>query len=199
MKYRMMGLSSNFGNMFSVAVAVLFLPFLPMLAIQILLNNFIYDFSQITIPTDNVDEEYIRKPRKWDMKFIKKFMYFFGPISSLFDIVTFITLYHFFNASPALFQTGWFIESLATQTLVIHFIRTRKIPFIESRPSMPLLLSSVLCVAVGWIIPFTSIGKYFGMVPIPLTILFVICGIILTYFIVVEAAKRIFYRVYPEY
>jgi P-type Mg2+ transporter len=198
MKYIMMGLSSNFGNMFSVAAAVLFLPFLPMLPIQILLNNFIYDFSQITIPSDNVDEEYIRKPRKWDMNFIKKFMFTFGPISSLFDIITFIALFYFFHASPALFQTGWFIESLTTQTLVIYFIRTKKIPLIQSNPSLPLFLSSLICVVIGWILPFTLVGKYFGLVSLPYNLLLVIAGIVLTYFVIVEITKRVFYRFNPD-
>ena len=134
LKYILMGLSSNFGNMFSVAVASFLLPFLPMLPLQILLNNFLYDFSQTTIPLDNVDKEMIRKPKRWDLKFIKKFMFLFGPISSLFDITTFVVMYFVFRASAPLFQTGWFLESFATQTLVIFIIRTQKIPFVQSRP-----------------------------------------------------------------
>jgi Mg2+-importing ATPase len=198
MKYIMMGLSSNFGNMFSVAAAILFLPFLPMLPIQILLNNFIYDFSQITIPSDNVDEEYIRKPRKWDMNFIKKFMFTFGPISSLFDIITFVFLFFVFHTPAALFQTGWFIESLTTQTLVIYFIRTKKIPLIQSNPSLPLFLSSLICVVIGWVLPFTAVGKYFGLVALPYNILLVIAGLVLTYFVIVEITKRIFYHYNPN-
>jgi Mg2+-importing ATPase len=131
MKYVMMGTSSNFGNMLSCALASLFLPFLPMLPIQILLNNFMYDVSELTIPTDNVDSEYSEKPKKWDISFIRKFMMCLGPISSIFDLLTFFVMLTVFNAwsNPFLFQTAWFIESLATQTLVIFVIRTRKTPF----------------------------------------------------------------------
>ena len=143
-KYIKMGASSNFGNMLSMTAASLFLPFLPMLPIQILLNNLLYDFSQIAIPTDHVDPEYLGRPRPWHVSYIKKFMLLIGPISSIFDFVTFWVLLTLFKADPALFHTGWFIESLCTQTLVIHIIRTRQIPFIESWPSPFLLISSVL-------------------------------------------------------
>ncbi|MCX6706590.1 MAG: cation transporting ATPase C-terminal domain-containing protein, partial [Candidatus Woesearchaeota archaeon] len=186
--------SSNFGNMFSVAVAVLFLPFLPMLPVQILLNNFIYDFSQITIPTDNVDREFKQKPKRWNMKFIKEFMFVFGPISSMFDIITFFILFVVFKVSPAMFQTGWFIESLATQTLVIHVIRTKRIPFLQSSPSPQLLISSIICVAFGWVLPYTKIGGFFGFSPLPSYILFSIVGVVAVYLITVEIAKRLFYK-----
>jgi Mg2+-importing ATPase len=136
MKYIMMGISSNFGNMCSVLAAVIFLPFLPMLPIQILLNNLIYDLSQITIPTDNVDEEYIQKPKKWNIKFIRKFMFVFGSLSSLFDFFTFYILWKFAQSSPHIFQTGWFLESLTTQTLVIYIIRTKKIHFMQIMQSL---------------------------------------------------------------
>jgi P-type Mg2+ transporter len=189
-----MGISSNFGNMFSAAGAVVLLPFLPMLPLQILLNNFIYDFSQITIPSDNVDRDWIDKPKRWDLKFIKKFMLVFGPISSLFDFITFFVLFFIFHASAGMFQTGWFVESLATQTLIIHVIRTKKTPFIESKPSVYLLLSTIACVALGWIIPLTPIGKFFGFMPLPPVIYFAITGIVITYLVVIEIAKRIFYR-----
>ena len=194
MKYIMMGLSSNFGNMFSAAGAVIFLPFLPMLPIQILLNNFIYDFSQITIPSDNVDKDWINKPKRWNLRFIKKFMYIFGPISSLFDFITFFILFFVMHASAGVFQTGWFIESLATQTLIIHFIRTKKTPFVDSMPSIYLLISTIVCVAVGWIIPITPVGKFFGFEPLPWFMYLAIIGIVISYFIVVEIVKRIFYK-----
>jgi Mg2+-importing ATPase len=196
MKYIMMGLSSNFGNMFSVAPAVLFLPFLPMLPVQILLNNFIYDFSQITIPADNVDEEFIQKPKRWNMKFIKMFMILLGPISSVFDIITFILLFFVFKVTPAQFQTGWFIESIATQTLVIHVIRTKKIPFIQSTANWKLLLTSISCVVLAWIIPFTPIGEFFRFQPLPLHIMLAIVGLVVVYLVLVEFAKRLFYTKY---
>lgn len=193
MKYIMMGISSNFGNMFSVIGAVLYLPYLPMLPLQILLNNLLYDISQITIPTDKVDQEYIEKPRKWDMPFVQKFMIVFGLISSAFDFLTFFVLYQVFSLQEGAFQTGWFIESLATQTLIIHFIRTKKIPFIQSRASKGLTMSTILIVLIGWLIPFSPIAHIFGFVPLSKQILFVIAGIVLLYLITIEFAKRIFY------
>jgi Mg2+-importing ATPase len=196
MKYIMMGLSSNFGNMFSVAPAILFLPFLPMLPMQILLNNFIYDCAQITIPSDNVDKEFIQKPKRWNMKFIKMFMILIGPISSVFDILTFLMLFFVFKVSPGQFQTGWFMESIATQTLVIHVIRTKKIPFIKSKPSQNLFFSSVFCVAVAWIIPYTFIGEFFKFKPLPWTILLAIIGLVAVYLVLVEFGKRLFYKKY---
>ncbi len=139
-KYIKMGASSNFGNMFSVLGASIFLPFLPMLPIQVLTNNLLYDFSQTAIPTDNVDAEYLAVPRKWDIGNIFKFMVFIGPISSIFDYATFFTMLYVFDcwSNPVLFQTGWFVESLLTQTLIIHIIRTAKIPFLQSRASAAL-------------------------------------------------------------
>ena len=134
MKYLLMGTSSNFGNMFSMAAASVFLPFLPMLPTQILLNNFLYDLAQVTIPTDNVDETYLRRPQRWDMRVIRDFMLFIGPISSIFDFLTFYVLLRVFHAGESLFHTGWFVESLATQTLVLFVIRTMGNPF-RSRPS----------------------------------------------------------------
>jgi Mg2+-importing ATPase len=194
MKYIMMGLSSNFGNMFSVLGAVLFLPFLPMLPIQILLNNFMYDLSQITIPTDNVDEEYLREPKRWNMKFIRRFMFIFGPISSIFDFVTFYVMYHAFHGVPGTFQTGWFMESLATQALVIHVIRTRKLPFIESRASTPLLISTFAVVICGWILPFLPFAHLFNLSPLSFGTVAILFAIVIVYLIAVEFGKRIFYR-----
>jgi Mg2+-importing ATPase len=197
LKYIMMGISSNFGNMFSVIGAVIFLPFFPMLPIQILLNNLLYDFSQITIPSDDVDEEYTRSPKRWNIHFIKRFMYLFGPISSCFDFVTFFILYAVLHADAQTFQTGWFLESLATQTLVIHIIRTRRIPFLQSRASKWVFLSTFSCVVIGWILPYTALGRYFGFIPLPLPVLFTIASIVLVYMCIVEFAKRYFYRHNP--
>ncbi len=168
-KYIKMGASSNFGNMLSVLGASLFLPFLPMAPIQVLTNNLLYDFSQTTIPTDSVDEEYLRAPRRWDIGNLTAFMLCLGPVSSLFDYLTFATLLFVFDAwtRPALFQSGWFVESLMTQTLVIHIIRTARIPFIESRASLPLRLTTVAIVAIGATLPYTPIGAALGFVPLP--------------------------------
>ncbi len=194
LKYIMMGLSSNFGNMFSLTVAVILLPFLPMLPLQILLNNFIYDLSQITIPTDNIDKNLIEKPKRWNMKFIKRFMVYLGPISSIFDLVTFGMLFFVLKVPEAAFQTGWFLESLATQTLVIHIIRTKKTPFIQSRASKYLLISSICAVAFGWILPYTSLGEFFKFVRLPVSTLLILAGIVIVYLVCVEIGKRIFYK-----
>ena len=142
-----MGTSSNFGNMFSAAGASLFLSFLPMLPSQILLNNLLYDCSELTIPTDDVDEELLARPEHWDIGFIRRFMIFFGPISSLYDFLTFGVMLWVFHAHAPLFRSGWFVESLATQSLVVFVIRTRRVPFFRSRPSRPLLVTTIAVVA----------------------------------------------------
>jgi Mg2+-importing ATPase len=198
MKYILMGTSSNFGNMFSVAGASLFLPFLPMLPIQILLNNLLYDISESTIPTDNVDSSYINSPKKWDMTFIKKFIMVFGPISSIFDFLTFFILLFVFSAQAALFQTAWFIESICTQTLVIFLIRTRVVPFYHSRPSNLLLISTILIVAIACILPFTVIGSIFGFVHPPLSFFAVLVGLVTGYLVIVELVKIWFYKRYSS-
>ncbi len=198
MKYIMMGVSSNFGNMLSVAVGSLFLPFLPMLPLQILLNNLLYDFSETTIPTDNVDKEYIQKPRRMKVEYIRRFMLFFGPISSIFDILTFATLLFVFNASAPLFQTAWFVESLCTQTLVIFAIRTRKIPFLSSLPSVPLALSSIGVVVLTVLLPFTPLAAVFEFVSLPPLFFAVLAGFVVAYLILVELMKWWFYRRYAE-
>jgi Mg2+-importing ATPase len=194
MKYMMMGLSSNFGNMFSMLGAALFLPFFPMTAGQILLNNFLYDASQLAIPSDNVDEEYLSKPKHWDMKFIKKFMLIFGPISSIFDFLTFYLLYSVFGLSGSLFQTGWFIESLATQLFVIFIIRTRRIPFIQSRPSVYLIYSMIIVFLVALLLIYSPLAAYFGFSALPGNVLFTIFGLVIIYLVLVEIAKQIFYK-----
>jgi Mg2+-importing ATPase len=206
MKYVMMGVSSNFGNMFSVAGASLILPllgydFLPMLPIQILLNNLLYDLSQSTITTDNVDPEYVEKPKRWDIGFIRNFMIYLGPVSSVFDFLTFfIMLFIFFPLFPhmpqePLFQTAWFLESLATQTFIIFAIRTRKSPFWTSKPGKLLVLSSIVIVAFAIAIPYTFLGdQYFSFVPPPPLFFAFLAGLIGAYLGLAEVVKRYFYK-----
>jgi Mg2+-importing ATPase len=193
-KYVLMGTSSNFGNMFSAAGASLLLSFLPMTATQILLNNFLYDVSELTIPTDEVDEEQLRRPAHWDLGLIKRFMIVFGPISSVFDFLTFGVMLWVFHAGESLFQTGWFVESIATQTLIIFVIRTHRTPFFRSRPSLALAATSLACVAVGATIPFTPLGGLFGLTPLPPLFFLVLAGMVATYLVLVETAKAFFYR-----
>jgi P-type Mg2+ transporter len=197
-KYVLMGTSSNFGNMFSAAGASLFLSFLPMLPTQILLNNLLYDASELAIPTDNVDEEQLRRPAHWDTAFIRRFMTFFGPISSIFDFATFGIMIWVFHAHAPLFRSGWFVESLATQSLIIFAIRTRRIPFFHSRPSTPLTLATMICVAVGAVLPFTALAHVLGFVPLPASFLGALAAMILIYLALVELGKRHFYRVGPH-
>lgn len=194
MKYIMMGTSSNFGNMASVAVASLFLPFLPMLPIQILLNNMLYDFSELTIPTDSVDSEYLKKPKKWDINFIKKFMLYLGPVSSMFDLLTFSIMLWIFHASASLFQTAWFIESLFTQILVIFVIRTRITPFYKSKPSKALIISSVVILLTALIIPYTGLKDVFKFTVLPMKFYVILVFLIIAYLILSEFVKRKFYE-----
>ena len=196
MKYILMGTSSNFGNMFSVAGASLFLKFLPMLPVQILLNNLLYDVSESSIPTDNVDDSYISTPKKWDIDFIKKFILVFGPISSLFDFITFFILLFIFSADASLFQTAWFMESICTQTLVVFVIRTRVVPFYTSRPSGLLTFTTLLIVVIACILPFTVIGSIFGFVSPPLLFFAVLAVLVIGYIGIVELVKRWFYKKY---
>ena len=189
MKYLLMGTSSNFGNMFSMAGASFFLPFLPMLPTQILLNNFLYDLSQVTIPTDNVDESYIIKPRRWDIGLIRDFMIYIGPVSSIFDFLTFFIMLQVFHASAPLFHTGWFVESLATQTLVLFIIRTVGNP-LRSRPSLPLTITVLLIVAFGMLLPFTPLAAPLGFTPPPALYFLFLTGMIATYLLLVEIVKR---------
>jgi Mg2+-importing ATPase len=194
MKYIMIALSSNFGNMFSVLGALWFLPYLPMLPVQILLNNFIYDISQVAISSDSVDPAWLEKPRKWDLNSIKKFMYVFGPISSLFDFFTFFILFSIFHLTESAFQTGWFMLSLATQVLVIHIMRTRTLPFIKSRASTFLTISTFSAFAIGWLIPYTKVGEVFSFTPLPFEVVSVLVGLTVLYFCIVEIAKRVFFK-----
>jgi Mg2+-importing ATPase len=195
-KYIKMGASSNFGNMFSVLGASIFLPFLPMAPIQVLTNNLLYDFSQTTIPTDNVDEEYLALPRKWDIGNIFKFMIFIGPISSIFDYATYGMMLYVFDAwnNPPLFQTGWFVESLLTQTLIIHIIRTAKIPFIESHASPALIATTVIICTVGMVLPFTWAGSALGFVPLPWQYWPLVAAMLVTYASLTHLVKVWFVR-----
>ncbi|OAH97012.1 magnesium-translocating P-type ATPase [Methylomonas methanica] len=192
LKYIMMGTSSNFGNMFSMAGAALFLPFLPMLPTQILLNNILYDISEVPIPLDQVDPEELRKPRTLDMNFIRNFMLVIGPISSAFDFLTFYILLSLLKADEALFQTGWFVESLCTQVLVIFIIRTRGNPF-KSRAHPALVATSLSIALIGAILPFTPLGQYFGFVQPPAQFYLILGAMAVSYLFVVELAKRGFY------
>ncbi len=171
-KYIKMTASSNFGNVFSMLIASIFLPFLPMLPLQILVLNLLYDISQLSIPFDRMDEEYVRKPRKWDASDIRRFMVWIGPTSSVFDVTTFLLLWFWFGANStahqAFFQSGWFVESLLTQTLVVHMIRTRKIPFLQSSAAAPVLGLTTAIIAIGLAIPYTALGRKLGMVELPL-------------------------------
>jgi len=189
LKYLLMGTSSNFGNMFSMAGASLFLPFLPMLSTQILLNNFLYDTAQITIPTDNVDTSYLRTPQRWDMRLVRNFMIYIGPISSIYDFLTFFVLLYFFHASEPLFHTGWFVESLATQTLVLFVIRTMENPF-RSRPSRPLAFTTVLSVIIGIVLPYSPLAGVLGFTVLPMNYFIFLAFSTVTYLSLVELVKR---------
>jgi P-type Mg2+ transporter len=195
-KYIKMGASSNFGNMFSVLGASLFLPFLPMAPIQVLTNNLLYDFSQTAIPTDNVDEEYIATPRRWDISNIFKFMVFIGPISSIFDYATYATMLFVFDCwnNPSLFQTGWFVESLLTQTLIIHIIRTARIPFIESRASPALITTTIIICVVGITLPFTWAGGALGFTALPWLYWPLVAAMLVSYAILTHLIKLWFVR-----
>jgi Mg2+-importing ATPase len=189
LKYLLMGTSSNFGNMFSMAGAAIFLPFLPMLPTQILLNNFLYDFAQITIPTDRVDESLVRRPQRWNIGLIRNFMLIIGPVSSLYDFLTFFVLLRVFHFGEARFHTGWFLESLATQTLVLFVIRTIGPPW-RNLPSLPLCVSTVLVVAIGAALPYTRMAAPLGLEPLPSAYALFLVGVVVTYLTIVELVKR---------
>jgi Mg2+-importing ATPase len=195
-KYIRMGASSNFGNMFSVLGASLFLPFLPMAPIQVLTNNLLYDFSQSAIPTDHVDDDYLARPRRWDIDNIFKFVVLMGPVSSIFDYVTFAMMLLVFGAwsNPSLFQTGWFVESLLTQTLIIHIIRTATVPFIESRASPALIATTLVISVVGVALPFTGIGSALGFTPLPWSYWPLLAGVLVGYAVLAQLVKTWFVR-----
>lgn len=197
-KYIKMTASSNFGNMFSVMFASAFLPFLPMMPIHLLIQNLLYDISQTTIPFDRMDPEFLRKPRKWDASDLKRFMIYIGPISSIFDIVTYLVMWHVFGCnSPehqSLFQSGWFIEGLLSQTLIVHMIRTRKIPFIQSRATWPVIGMTTLVMVIGIVIPFTSFGASIGLQALPLSYFPWLMGILLSYCVLTQLIKNWYVR-----
>ncbi|KMW48589.1 magnesium-translocating P-type ATPase [Ralstonia insidiosa] len=197
-KYIKMGASSNFGNVFSVLGASLFLPFLPMAPVQVLLNNLLYDFSQTAIPTDNVDEDYLVRPRRWEIGHILKFMLYIGPVSSVFDFATYALMLWVFHAwgNPPLFQSGWFVESLLTQTLIIHIIRTAKVPFVESRASTALIATSVAIACVGVAMPLTPLGTLFGFVPLPVGYWPCLAAIVVVYAVLTHLMKTWYVRRY---
>jgi len=187
MKYVLMATSSNFGNMFSAAGASVFLTFLPMLPSQILLNNLLYNAGQLVIPTDRVDPEALSRPAAWDVRFIRRFMAVFGPVSSIFDFLTFWIMLSLLHAGHAEFRTGWFVESIATQTLVIYVIRTR--------PSLPMLLVPTGAALIGAILPYTGLAALLGFTPLPVSFFLLLTGLILAYLLLVEVAKARFYQV----
>lgn len=199
-KYVKMGSSSNFGNMFSMTGASLVLPFLPMMPTQILLNNFLYDVSQISLPTDSVDAEYINSPRPWNIHSLKKFMFFIGPISSLFDYITYGVMWFVFSANTLVtqstFHTGWFLESLTTQTLVIYIIRTNKIPFIQSSPSKPLLITTISVLVFALLLVNSGIGRYLGFTPLPWLYYVILSVMIILYLGLVQLVKTWFLKKY---
>lgn len=203
MKYLCMTASSNFGNVFSVLVASAFIPFLPMLAIHLLLQNLMYDFSQLSLPWDRMDKEFLSKPRKWDARNIGRFMLWIGPTSSIFDITTFALMWYVFAANSvemqALFQSGWFIEGLLSQTLVVHMLRTRKVPFFQSTAALPVVLATGLVMALGVYIPFSPVGAMVGLVPLPWAYFPWLVAILLGYCVVAQAMKALYIRRFGQW
>jgi P-type Mg2+ transporter len=199
-KYIKMAASSNFGNMFSMLGASIVLPFLPMLPIQVLTNNLLYDFSQTTIPTDEVDPEWLTKPRKWAIGELRRFILYIGPISSIFDYLTFFIMIYVFKSwtNADLFHTGWFVESLFTQTLIIHVIRTNKIPFLQSRASKALIFTSLAIVAVGAYLPYSPLAGILGFVPLPLLYWLLLLGMLIAYVFLTQIIKTWFYHKFGE-
>jgi Mg2+-importing ATPase len=192
LKYILTTISANFGNMFSMAGASMLLPFLPLLAPQILLNNFLSDIPATTIASDNVDPEWVEKPRRWNTAFIRNYMVLFGLVSSIFDFLTFGTLLLVFRVSPDEFRTGWFIESLITELVIALVVRTRHL-FFRSRPGTLLLVSSLVFVAITLVIPYLPFLSVFGFVPLPAPLMLVILGLTTLYIVVTEIAKKYFY------
>ena len=193
MKYVLMATSSNFGNMFSAAGASLFLSFLPMLPSQILLNNLLYDIGQLAIPGDNVDPEVLARPAAWDIAFVRRFMGVFGPVSSIFDFLTFFVMLVVLNAGHAEFRTGWFVESLATQTLVVFVIRTRRSPSYSSRPSRAMIVLPIACASVGALLPLTPLASALGFTPLPIAFFAILVAMVAAYLVLVEVVKKRFY------
>ncbi len=200
MKYIKMATSFNFGEVMSVIIASVALPFLPETPIQLLVEGLLYDFGQLTLPLDNVDKEYLQKPRQFNLKSLKHFMLFMGPLSSIFDLIVFAFLWFVFKLrDPALFQTVWFTYSIVSNLLGMHIIRTSKIPFIQSNANKMVYLSSFLLMIVGIIVPFTWLGNIIGLVPIPLAYMSIIIGVPILYCFVAMFAKKIYIRKYGEW
>jgi Mg2+-importing ATPase len=195
-KYIRMGASSAFGNMFSVVGASALLPFLPMAPVQVLLNNLLYDFSQTALATDSVDAAYLARPHKWDIGNIGRYMLVFGPISSLFDYATFFVLLYAFQAwdNPALFQSGWFVESVLSQTLIVHVIRTAGVPFVDSRPSLPLLATTVAVCAIALWLPFSGLAAWLGLSPLPYAFWPALAAILVSYLALAQLVKNALVR-----
>jgi len=202
-KYIKMGASSNFGNVFSVLYAAAWLPFLPMLPIQLLTQNLLYDFSQVAIPWDRMDPEYLLTPKKWDPKGIARFMVFIGPISSIFDASTFVIMWFYFGCNnPSLqvpFQSAWFTEGLITQTLIVHMIRTPKFPFIQSIAALPLLIGTSIIIILSIAIPWTPLGKVLGMTGLPGLYYAYLLGANIGYFFLVNIAKVLYIKAFKEW
>ena len=175
-----------------------FLPFLPMLPAQILLNNFLYDMSQTSLPADKTDEEDTKNPVKWDMKYFSKYIGIFGLLSSVFDVLTFYILYKIFGLSEHGFQTGWFIESMATQVFIVYIIRTKRVPFFKSLPSRGVVITTLTIIALAWILPYTPVGEIMNFETLPIAVLGIIAGIVFVYLIFGEIVKKFFYQRYPE-
>lgn len=201
LKYIRMGASSNFGNMFSVLGGSIFLPFLPMKPSQILVNNLLYDISQTAIPLDNVDENFIKKTRRWRVKDIAWFMIFFGPVSSIFDYLTYFVMLYIFNswANPSLFQTGWFIESLITQTLIIHVIRSEKIPLIQTMANWPLTLMTIFIISFGIFLIVSPFSYLFGFIKPPLFYWPILILINLSYIVLTQIVKHFYKKRFGYY
>jgi Mg2+-importing ATPase len=202
-KYIKMTASSNFGNVFSVLIASIFLPFLPMLPIQLLIQNLLYDISQVSIPWDDVDQDYLKQPRKWDAAGLARFMVFIGPVSSIFDMVTFFVMWHVFGANTvehqSLFQSGWFVVGLLTQTLIVHMIRTQHIPFIQSRAATPVIMLTACIMAIGIYFPFSPLGAHVGLVPLPVSYFAWLAGILLSYCVLTQLVKRLYIRRFGQW
>jgi Mg2+-importing ATPase len=193
LKYVFMSTSANFGNMFSMAGASLFLPFLPLLPKQILLTNLMTDFPEMTIATDTVDAELVNRPRRWDIAFIRKFMFTFGLVSSVFDYLTFGVLLMLLHATPEQFRTGWFMESVVSAAIIVLVIRSRR-PFYKSRVGIQLLVATLAVVTAVLILPFTPLGRIFGLVPLPASFLLILGLIMILYIFMAEWVKKAFYR-----
>jgi len=199
-KYIKMGASSNFGNMFSVIGFSFLLPFIPLQPVQILTNNFLYDISQCGIPFDYVDEEYMNNPRKWEIGDIAKFMVFLGPVSSIFDYATYIIMWYYFGANTVekqvYFQTGWFVESIVTQTLIVHVIRTSKIPFIQSRASLPMIGTTTFVIILAIALIYMPFAKFIPLQPLPAFYFVFLVAFNISYIILAQLAKSLYYRIF---